>query len=224
VETFLEVARSNPAVKMIDEPVVSGVLRRFGEELHEDPLIAYRSLVDRAHGACMRRGMMASNFSAAILVVTQTVAGVSHVSICDNGEALIASEVRMLYAAIRTGRAGAARRALIEAGADGADSLIGRLGVALLAAFQLADQITISTRSHLAPPDAGVRFTCNSRTYLTEPLRIARPGTIVQLRIRRDHEHLGTVDTVRSALLDHARTLSLPIRVGSDTTPINAAA
>jgi molecular chaperone HtpG len=209
---------------MIDEPFVSGMLRRFGEELHEDPLVAYRSLVDRAHGACMRRGMVASNFSAAILVVTHTVGGVSHVSICDNGEALVASEVRMLYAAIRTGRAGAMRRALIEAGTDGADSIIGRLGVALLAAFLIADQITISTRSHLAPPDAGIRFTCNSRTYLAEPLRIARPGTVIQLRIRADHAELGTLDAVRAALVEHARRLPLPIRVGSDTTPINAAA
>ena len=214
-------------MKLIDgdrAPFVSGMLRRFGEDIHEDPLVAYRALVDRAHAACMRRGMIASNFSPSILVATQSLGGVNHVSVCDNGEALGATEVRMLYAAIRTGRAGAVRRALIEAGADGADSLIGRLGVALLAAFLIADQVTIYTRSHLAPPDAGIRFICDSRTYLAEPQRIARAGTVVQLRIRRDHTELATLDAIRGALLDHTRKLPLPVRVGGDPTPINAAA
>jgi molecular chaperone HtpG len=218
---------SNTVVKLVEgetPPFVSGVLRRFGEDIHEDPLVAYRALVDRAHGACMRRTMQANNFSASILVATQTLGGTSQVSICDNGEALAAAEVRTLYAAIRTGRAGAVRRALLEAGADGADSIIGRLGVALLAAFLIADQVTISTRSHLGPPDAGIRFTCNSRTYLAEPLRIPRAGTIITLRVRRDHAERATVDAIRAALIDHARTLPLPIRVGPDLTPINSAA
>ena len=205
-------------------PFVSGLLRRFGEDLHEDPLVAYRALVDRAHGACMRRGMIASNFSASILVATQSLGGVTHVSVCDNGEALGATEVRMLYTAIRTGRAGAMRRALIEAGADGADSIVGRLGVALLAALVIADQITIYTRSHLAPPDAGIRFICDSRTYLAEPQRIARAGTVIQLRIRRDHAELATLDAIRGAIVDHAKKLPLPIRVGGDPNPINLAA
>jgi molecular chaperone HtpG len=205
-------------------PFVSGVLRRFGEDLHEDPLVAYRALVDRAHGACLRRATVASNFAAQILVTTQTTRGIAHVSICDNGEALAAAEVRTLYAAIRTGRAGAVRRALLAAGADGADSIIGRLGVALLAAFRISDQVTIATRSDLAPPDAGVRYTCNSRTYLAEPQRIPRAGTIVQLRIRPEHQALGAVEAVRDALVDHARTLRLPVRVGADPVPINAPA
>lgn len=211
-------------MKMIDgqaSPFVSGVLQRLGGDLHEDPLVAYRSLVDRAHRACMERAALASNFTAAILVGTQTLGGVAHVAVCDNGEALAPFEIRTLYAAIRTGRAGAMRRALIEAGADGADSIIGRFGVALLAAFLIADQITISTRSHAAPPDAGVRYSCNTRTYLAEPFRMARAGTIVQLRIRKEHEALGSLDVVRESLMAHARTLPLPIRVGADPNPIN---
>ena len=187
---------------MLDAPHVSGVLRRFGEDLHEDPLVAYRSLVDRAHAACVRRASVASNYTAAILVGTQTIGGVAQVSICDNGEALEAFEVRRLYAAIRTGRAGA-------------------VGRALLASLLVADQITIQTRAHTAPAESGARYICNSRTYTAEPYRLARPGTLIQLRIRRDRQQLGTVDVVRGALVQHARSLALPIRVGADPNPIN---
>lgn len=205
-------------------PHVSGALRAFGEHLHEDPLVAYRSLVDRAHDACVRRARLDRKYAPAILVGTQTIGGVAHVSICDNGEALDPYEVRRLYAAIRTGRAGAVRRALVATGVDGADSIIGGLGVAMLASLLVADQVTIQTRGHGAPAEAGIRYLCTSRTYTAEPHRLARPGTLVQLRIRRDRQRLGTVEVVREALVAHARSLALPIRVGGDPNPINPTA
>ena len=52
---------------------------------------------------------------------------------------------------------------------------------------------------------------------------MARPGTIIQLRIRRERSAIGEIEAVRDALRDHARALELPIRVGSDPRPINAA-
>lgn len=207
---------------MDGQPFASGILKRFGEELHEDPLVAYRALVDRAHAACLVRATVASNYSPAILVGTQTLGGIAHVSFADNGEALAASEVRTLYAAIRTGRAGAVRRALLEAGADGADSILGRLGVAMLAAFLIADKVTVTTRGPFAAPADGARYVCTSRTYTAERANVPRAGTLVQLRVRPELQDLGTVDVVRGALIEHARGLSLPIRVGADLTPINA--
>lgn len=214
---------SKQHMKLTDgQPFTSGILKRFGEDLHEDPLVAYRALVDRAHAACLARSTVASNYTPAILVGTQTIGGLAHVSFADNGEALAASEVRTLYAAIRTGRAGAMRRALIEAGADGADSIIGRLGVAMLAAFLIADQVTVTTRGQLAAPADGARYVCTSRTYTADRVHVPRAGTIVQLRVRPSLQHLGAADVVRGALIEHARGLALPIRVGADLTPINA--
>ncbi|HEU0035705.1 MAG TPA: hypothetical protein VFQ53_34070 [Kofleriaceae bacterium] len=206
------------------EPFVSGVLRRFGADLHEeDPQFAYRALVDFAHDACMRRAHREPDYAPAILVGTQMLGGVAHVSVADNGEPVAAESVRQLYATIRSGRSGAVRRALVAGGRDGAEAIVGALGDALLAAFLIADQVTIATRATEQPPDAGARYTCNSRTYTTTACRMARPGTIIQLRIRSEHRPLATVDAVRDALVEHARTLALPVRVGSDPTPINAA-
>jgi molecular chaperone HtpG len=204
-------------------PNVSGVLRRFGEDLHDDPQTAFRALVDRAHEACMKRLLEATGFSPAILVTSQSIGGVAQVAICDNGAALDPNEVRTLYATSRSGRAGAVRRALSETGVERADTVVGRFGVAMLAAFLVADQIVIATRAHELPPEAGARYTCTSRNYRVEPLRMARPGTIIELRIRPERAAIAEIGAVRDALRDHTRELELPIRVGADPRPINAA-
>ena len=204
-------------------PFFSGVLQRFGKELHQDdPLFAYRALLDRAHDACLRRRAIEPSYTPALLVGMQAFSGTSHVSFCDNGVVLEPDDVRQLYATIRQGRSGAVQRALIAGGVDGADDVVGQLGVALLAAFVISDQVAIMTRGHDHPPESGIRYLCNSRTYSSEPHRIARPGTVIQLRIRPEQKHLGETAAVRAALLEHARLLELPVRVGADPKPINA--
>lgn len=204
-------------------PFFSGVLRRFGKDLHQDdPLFAYRALLDRAHDACVRRLQSEPAYVPALLVGTHSFSGTSHVSFCDNGIVLAPDDVRQLYDSIRQGRSGAVLRALLANGVEGADDVVGRLGVALLAAFLISDQVAIMTRGHDQPPDSGIRYFCDSRTYSHEPHRLARPGTVIQLRIRPEQKHLGEMQAVRAAILEHARSLELPVRVGSDPKPINA--
>jgi len=214
---------ARPARPPGSTPFFSGVLQRMGKDLHQDdPLFAYRALLDRAHDACMRRRASEPGYLSALLVGTQAFSGTSHVSFCDNGVVLAPEDVRQLYATIRQGRTGAVHRALLAGGVDGADDVVGRLGVALLAAFVISDQIAIMTRGHDHPPESGIRYLCNSRTYSSDPHRIPRPGTVIQLRIRPDQKHLGQSAAVRAAIFDHARLLELPVRVGSDPKPINA--
>ena len=199
------------------------MLQRFGKDLHQDdPLFAYRALLDRAHDACLRRRAVEPGYAPALLVGMQAFSGTSHVSFCDNGVVLEPDDVRQLYASIRQGRTGAVHRALLAGGVDGADDVVGGLGVALLAAFVISDQVAIMTRGHAHPPESGIRYLCNSRTYSSEPHRIPRPGTVIQLRIRADQKHLGESAAVRAAILEHAKLLELPIRVGADPKPINA--
>lgn len=200
-------------MKNLASPFVSGVLRRFAVELEVDPFVAYRAFVDRAHDACVTRRQLAYAYSPAILVTTQTIGGVAYVSICDNGEPIHGSEVSQVYHAIQSGRAGAVGRALAASGAQRADDVVGRVGAALLSAFVIADQVTIATRAHTVRPEAGVRFACNSRTYSAEPHRMARPGTVVQLRMRPEYQSAATVDVVREVLGEHARGLTLPVQV-----------
>jgi molecular chaperone HtpG len=213
-----------PLPPLTASPYSSGVLRRFGQDIHDDPRVAFRALVDRAHEACMRHVLEprgAGRPVPAILVTTQTIGGVNHVAICDNGAHLAADDVRRLYATSRSGRAGAVRRALSETGAARADTVVGRFGVAMLAAFLIADEVVITTRSHDAVPDDGVRYACTSRTYHVVPHRVPRAGTLIQLRLRPECQALGEVGVVRAALVAHARTLELPIRVGADPVPIH---
>jgi HSP90 family molecular chaperone len=200
-------------MKNLASPFVSGVLRRFAVELKVDPFVAYRAFVDRAHEACVVRKQNAFAFAPAILVTTQTIGGIAHVSICDNGEAIAAGDVRQLYRSIQTGRAGAVQRAIAASGVEHADEIVGQVGVALLAAFGISDQVTIATRAHAVRPEAGIRFVCNSRSYCAEPHRLARPGTVVQMRIRPEYQSAAAVDVLRTVLGEHAQTLTLPVHI-----------
>ena len=162
----------------------------------------------------MTRALTEAAYMPAILVTTQTTSGRTQLSFCDNGAALDPEQVSQLYAAIRSGRIGTIRRA-VEGGT--ADGVVGRLGVALLASFAIADQIIICTRGGLGP---GTRYTCDTRTYRSERYVVSRPGTVIQLRVRRERGELHDIATVRAALMPHARELELPIRVGADPNPL----
>ncbi len=209
------------AVTPPKQPGHVSLARVLGEGVHTDPRAAYRELVDRAHDACARQLTVDPGFVPSILVSTQTIGGVMHVSITDNGEAFEADAFRELYQVIQTGRSGAVKRALATAGASNAHDVVGPFGAALLAAFLVADRIVILTRHHGTHVDDGIKFTCDSRAYQLAPTNLARAGTTVQLRVRKDRQRLGTIEVLREALLDHARTRPYPIRIGADPTPIN---
>ncbi|MCX5744631.1 MAG: hypothetical protein NT062_19245 [Proteobacteria bacterium] len=195
--------------------------RVLGEGVHGDPRVAYRELVDRAHEACALRLANDPACVPSILVSTQTIGGLAHVSVTDNGEAFEADAFRALYQVIQAGRLGAVKRKLASAGAAGAHDVVGRFGSALLAAFMLANRVVITARRHDTPPDAALRFTCDSRTYQLEPTTSARPGTIVQLRIRATMQQVATVEVIRKALAAHALAIPFPVRIGADPVPIN---
>jgi HSP90 family molecular chaperone len=198
--------------------LTSGILHRFGHDLHTDPSVVFAALVARSHAACLERAAADRSYVPAILVTTQSSSGRVHLSVCDNGAPLPAEDVKQLYAAIRTGRVGSLRRALTST--DHATAMVGKVGVALLAAFVLADQVGIVTRGQ----DEGIRYLCNSRTYVAEPYAAPRPGTTFQLRMRAEATALSDIANVRAALVTSlgTRSVTTPIRVGSDTRPINS--
>ena len=195
----------------------SGVLHRFARDLSIDPRIAYQLLAERAHEACVQRASLESNFRPAILVGTQVIGGRALVSFSDNGAALDGEELKHVYAALQAGLVEKTRTALVAQGIDAAHQIIGRLGVAMLGAFLIADMVTIKTRGGASP---GTRYTCSTVTYTAEPYQIARAGTVVQLRVRKEREALADLAVVRDVLAT-LKHLS-PIQIGTEATPINA--
>jgi len=200
-------------------PGQASIVRVLGEGVHSDLRAAYRELVDRAAEACARRAAVDPSFRAAILVSTQTISGIAHVSITDNGETFEADAFRALYQVVQTGRLGAIKRALAT---QEPRDVVGTFGASLMAAFIIADRITITCRAHDAAAAEGLKFTCDSRSYDLGPTTVARAGTTVQLRVRPDRQRLGTLETIREALAKHAAGVPYPIRIGADPTPINA--
>jgi molecular chaperone HtpG len=202
------------------QPGINSIARVLGERVHSDLTAAYRELVDRAADACARRAARDPSFRGSILVSTQTLGGINHAAITDNGETFEADAFRQLYDVIQRGRTGAVARALDEA-RDPSD-VVGTFGAALMAAFLVADRITITSRAHEAAPAAGLVFACDSRSYELTPATVPRPGTVVQLRVRVDRQKFGSLEIIREALAKHALEIPFPIRIGADPTPINA--
>lgn len=202
---------------MSSPSIFSGVLHRFARDLEVDPRIAYRLLAERSHKACVVRGIQEPGTRAAILVGTQEIAGRTHVSFSDNGAALSGDDVKQVYAALQAGLVEETRRALVGQGVDAAHAIIGPLGLAILGSFLIADMVTIRTRGGT---NAGTRYTCTSATYTTEPYQVARAGTVIQLRVRKERETLADLAVLRDTLAA-LRQLS-PITMGSEPTPINA--
>lgn len=194
----------------------SGVLHRFARDLEIDPRIAYQLLAERAHEACLRRAAV-ERLVPAILVGTQQMADRTYVSFADNGAALAGEEIKQVYAALQTGLVEQTRAALVAQGVDAAHRIIGRLGVAMLGAFLIADMITIKTRG----ADAGMRYTCSSATYTAEPYQIPRPGTVIQLRVRKEREALADLAVVRQVM--GTLTQLAPISIGAEPRPVNRA-
>jgi len=195
----------------------SGVLHRFARDLSIDPRIAYQLLAERAHEACVRRATMESNCRPAILVGSQVIGGRALVSFSDNGAALAGEDIKFVYDSLANGIMERTRQALVTQGIDVAHQMLGRLGVAMLGAFLIADMVTIKTRGGA---NTGTRYTCSSVTYTTEPYQVPRPGTVVQLRIRTEREAFADLSVVRDVLATLKR-LS-PIHIGSEPAPINA--
>lgn len=185
----------------------TSLARHVGEGIYTDPRAAFRELVDRAADACARRLAIDPDHGPSILVSTQTIGGVAHVSVTDNGEAFEADAFRALYQVIQSGRLGAVKRALAR---DGAADVVGTFGASLLAAFLLADRIVITARHHGSAATEAVRFTCDSRTYQLEACTAARAGSTVQLRVRHHLQKLATIDAIRETLAD----VPYPIRIG----------
>ena len=201
---------------MSSPSLFSGVLHRFARDLEIDPRIAYQLLAERAHEACLRRAAV-ERLVPAILVGTQTIGGRTYVSLADNGAALAGDDIKQVYAALQAGLVEQTRAALVSQGIDAAHRIIGRLGVAMLGAFLIADMVTIKTRG----ADAGMRYTCSSATYTAEPYAIPRAGTVIQLRVRAEREALADLAAVRQVLSTLTR-LS-PITMGAEPRPINLA-
>lgn len=194
-----------------------GLLALTSEALYSEPEVAFRELAQNAQDAIRRRRMAAPDGASApegrLVICCEDVAGRRYVTFEDNGAGLSADEAREFLATIGRGQTG---RALHDATADGADNLIGRFGVGLLAAFMVADRVEVESRRFDLGPEQGVRWVNEGQqTYRIEAWSRRDAGTSVRLRMRETMAHMGTEVAVRGALDRWARYLDVPMQFAS---------
>ena len=192
-------------------PGFASLARVLGEGVHSD-LTRRVSRARRSRRRCVRAraAHRSDRFVGSILVSTQTIGGVAHVSITDNGETFEADAFRELYTVIqqRPHRRGQARA---RRGGEPSD-VVGTFGAALMAAFLVADRITITSRAHDRGADrgrCGSRATAGATSSTPRSVR-ARPARSCSCACASIASDFGSLEVVREALAKHA--LEIPFR------------
>ena len=183
-----------------------GLMKVVGANLYSTPMVAVRELVQNAHDSCARRRIEAGDGAPPPRIVVRAHGGALEVE--DNGAGLTRQEIIDYLATIGSGFT----RRLREAHSD--PSLIGAFGLGFLSAYVLGKRVEVRTSSH-TEPDRGWLF--SSRTgerFTLAPIEArARPGTVVRIELKPEHEGLQEPERLARILRIYCGMLPAPIEL-----------
>jgi molecular chaperone HtpG len=202
---------------------VPGILRLLGEHLYSDPQVALRELIQNASDSCLRRQLedtlAGAEYRPRIEVMIQRDKGT--LVIRDNGAGLTEEEIHQYLSTIGRGYTGELRERLAFGRRDEALSLIGQFGLGMLAAFLVAEQMTIITRS-CKPGSIPLRWeSTGDASYSVTHARRREPGSTVTLKLKTGGEFLLNEGQVLDAIRRYADFLQIPIYLNGSHTPAN---
>ena len=125
---------------------LSGLLSVLGEHLYSTPNVVVRELVQNAHDSCMRRRLEAPGTAGAGRITVR--AGVGALTIEDDGAGLTRDEILAYLATVGSSYT---RQLRVQTGEP---MLIGSFGLGFLAAFVVADKVTVHSASYQSPEAA----------------------------------------------------------------------
>jgi molecular chaperone HtpG len=199
-----------------------GLLKVLAEHLYSTQRVGVRELIQNAHDSCVRRAIEQNedSYQPRIDLFIQPDAHVLQVA--DNGSGLTEEEIHTYLTVIGRGYTRELRERLAAEDIETSRELIGQFGIGFLAAYLLASEVTVQTRSLKGP--ALRWFSAGDEQYeLTNGSR-QEPGTTVELRLKPSAFFLLReqilVDTVR----EYADFLPTPIYVNRSMEQANLGA
>ncbi len=98
-----------------------------------------------------------------------------------------------------------------------ADNIIGRFGVGFYSVFMVADEVTVTSRSH-DPSAKAVTWTSDgSGGYRVEELDEDMPrGTSIRVALKEEAKEFADPERLRSIIKTHSNFVSFPILLGGD--------
>lgn len=193
---------------------LTGMVDLLSRHLYSGPQVYLRELIQNAVDAVTARRERDPEAPDRIrLTPGRSAAGTPTLEVTDTGVGLTSDEARELLATI-----GRSSKRDADFGAGRAE-FIGQFGIGMLAAFMVADQISVISRS--ATPGAHpIRWEghANGTFRVTElPEATDMPvGTTVQLSARRDTGHWLGHDTVLALSRDYGALLPFDIAVRTE--------
>jgi HSP90 family molecular chaperone len=195
-----------------------GLVRLLARHLYPEPDVFVRELIQNAHDGIVRRHRVDSRADGRIDVDIDREART--VSIRDNGLGMDRQDIREFLSVIGSTGTGTTRRHLAVTDPATARALIGQFGIGALAAFVVADRVSVQTRrideqSGWQWENAGTSE-CTLRAHARE-----LPGTTVTVQIAPDYHYMLDDAWVRAAIVRYCDFVAVPIHVGG-TGPVNA--
>src|SRR5262245_58660464 len=126
-----------------------GLLKVLAEHLYSGKKVGLRELIQNAHDSCTRRKIEQADPHYRPRIDINADPAKRLLTIRDNGSGLTAQEISDYLTTIGRGYTRELRERLTAAEAA---QLIGQFGIGFLAAFLLADEVTLTTRSFRGEP------------------------------------------------------------------------
>lgn len=193
---------------------LSGLLSVLGEHLYSTPNVVVRELVQNAHDSCLRRRLEAAGTGGAGRITVRVAPDA--LTIEDDGAGLTHDEILAYLATV-----GASYTRELRA-ETGEPALIGSFGLGFLAAFVVADKVTVYSASYRSPDAAWIYQSHDGQRFSLRPGEPRAVGTSVRLELKDRFRAIASEPALRAVLAHYCALLSVPIFVGADPAPTNA--
>lgn len=95
-------------------------------------------------------------------------------------------------------------------------NLIGQFGVGFYAAFMVADQVTVQSRSWQKEEEGCEWVSDGTGTYTISPCAGLHRGTRIILKLKEDCRHYADAATIKRIIKQYSSFVSFPIKVGGE--------
>ncbi|MFC1975287.1 molecular chaperone HtpG [Chloroflexota bacterium] len=109
-----------------------------------------------------------------------------------------------------------------EAGKQGqgvTSDIIGQFGVGFYSVFMVADEVTVTSRSHQSDAEAAVWSSTGEGTYSVGPADKSERGTSITIKLKDDAKDFAQVYRVRQVIKTHSDFGAFPIFVKEEKPP-----
>jgi molecular chaperone HtpG len=196
-----------------------GLLKVLAEHLYSSQRVGVRELLQNAHDSCVRRAAEQSEVGYRPRIDITMDNGARILRVADNGSGLTAEEIHTYLIVIGRGYTSELRERLAVANEETSIELIGQFGIGFLAAYLLASEVVMETKSAQHKP-LRWRSVGDQEFEISEGSR-EHVGTTIELKLKPSAFYLLRERVLIDVIREYADFLPTAIHVENSSTPVN---